>query len=145
MPLELPRYRKVAEAATQGPWHYTGTETDTISPVDEGDPYICADVQADADAAFISTFNPAVVLGFVAELEALHAPEWVRCSERMPEDGQPVWCCAKPIGPYPERPIEEATFGVNYFETSDGSWPKAVISHWAPRYVQTTPSLPETL
>lgn len=67
--VDIEALKRVAEAATPGPWHYTGTETDTISPLDEGAPYICADVQDDDDASFIAAANPAVVLALVAALE----------------------------------------------------------------------------
>jgi len=74
-PDEKAMLRKMADAATQGPWHYC-VEVGTVSPPDEQEPYICA-VELDENGAFIAAASPASVLALLdenARLSSTRAP-----------------------------------------------------------------------
>lgn len=96
--LDLAHYRKVAEAATPGPWlQPIEEEPRLISDPSGGMSLLGLSVDDEAivseleDATFIATFNPQVVLRFIAALEALAPPpeRWV--VQSRDRDGDDKW------------------------------------------------------
>ena len=72
--------RKLAEAATQGPWiaagpsygdpvprYYNTVVTDTDYPIEDED--ICSDTMTSEDALYIAAANPAAILALLDRLE----------------------------------------------------------------------------
>jgi hypothetical protein len=77
-PLDLPGLKKVAEAATPGPWSYDRPDCDAsyeIAAHDGSDwELFVADCRIGrANAEFIATFDPPTVMAIIAELEAWKA------------------------------------------------------------------------
>ena len=75
--LNLTKLRKIAEAATPGPWNLHTLRTDETHDIrgsidDEADIVIYAECE-DADAAHVATFDPPTVLALIDRLEAAEA------------------------------------------------------------------------
>ena len=105
--LNLTKLRKIAEAATPGPWNLHTLRTDETHDIrgsidDEANIVIYAECE-DADAAHVATFDPPTVLALIDEVEQLRAVaeakvERVRTAlanhprcERHPDD-DPIMC-----------------------------------------------------
>jgi len=68
-------------------------------------------------------------------------PRWIPCSERLPNEGDPVFFVVD--GDVMDGDFEAGIDGgVGWWNYSDGYWTTPRVSHWMPRYVQPIPDPP---